>query len=78
MTKKIIIKLIKFYKVAVSPFWSGGPLGFFNSSCRFYPTCSDYAVDAVSKYGATKGTIRAIGRILRCNPLSKSGIIDEA
>lgn len=75
--KRIIIKLIKFYKKAVSPFWVGNPLGIFNSSCRFYPTCSDYAIDAVSKYGAGKGTLKAIGRVLRCNPLTKPGL-DEA
>ncbi|KKR02598.1 MAG: hypothetical protein UT29_C0001G0078 [Candidatus Yanofskybacteria bacterium GW2011_GWA1_39_13] len=75
--KIIIIKLIKFYKGAISPFWASSPFGSFNSSCRFYPTCSDYALDAVSKYGATRGTIKAVGRVLRCNPLSKAGI-DEA
>jgi len=66
-----------FYKKAISPFWAGSPLGFFNSSCRFYPTCSDYAVDAISKYGAQRGTLKAVNRILRCNPLGGSGI-DEA
>ena len=75
--KKTIIKLINFYKEAISPFWPGSPFGFFNSSCRFYPTCSDYAVDAVSKYGARRGLVKAVSRILRCNPLFKSGI-DQA
>ncbi len=75
--KKIIIRLIKFYKEAISPFWASNPFGMFNSSCRFYPTCTDYAVDAISKYGAEKGTLKAIGRVLRCNPLAKPGI-DEA
>ncbi len=75
--EKTIIKLIRFYKKTISPFWAGNPFGFFNSSCRFYPTCSDYAVDAVSRYGARKGTLKAIGRILRCNPFCKPGI-DEA
>ena len=75
--KKIIIKLIKFYKEAISPFWAGNPFGIFNSSCRFYPTCSDYAIDAVSKYGVRRGVLKAICRVLRCNPLAKSGI-DEA
>ncbi len=74
MMKKIIIKLIKFYKEAVSPFWASNPFGFFNSSCRFYPTCSDYAVDAVSKYGAWRGTLKAVDRVLRCNPFAGSGI----
>jgi len=71
--KKIIIKLIKFYKKIVSPLWAGSPFGFLNSSCRFYPTCSDYAIDVVSKYGVRRGTLKAVGRILRCNPLAKSG-----
>ena len=75
--KNIIIKLIKFYKGAIAPFWATNPLVFFNSSCRFYPTCSDYAVDAISKYGVQKGSLKAIGRVLRCNPLTKAGI-DEA
>ena len=74
---KIIIRLIKFYKGAISPFWAGSPFGFFNSSCRFYPSCSDYTIDAVSKYGARRGTLKAVGRVLRCNPLVKAGI-DEA
>ena len=72
--KKIIIKLIKFYKIAISPFWAGSPFGSFNSACRFYPTCSDYAVDAISKYGAGKGTLKAVGRVLRCNPLVRAGL----
>lgn len=75
--KNLIIKAIKFYKKTLSPFWIYGPFGSLNSACRFYPTCSDYAVDAVSKYGATRGTVKAVGRILRCNPLTKSGV-DEA
>ncbi len=75
--KKKIIKLIKFYKKTISPFWIVSPFGFFNSSCRFYPTCSDYAVDAVSRYGVWRGTLKAVGRVLRCNPLAKAGI-DEA
>lgn len=75
--KKTIIKLIKFYKEAISPFWAGNPLGVFNSSCRFCPTCSDYAIDAVSKHGIRKGILKSVGRVLRCNPLFKSGV-DEA
>ncbi len=75
--KKAVIKLIKLYKGAISPFWAGNPFGTLNSSCRFYPTCSDYAVDAVFKYGIWRGTLKSIGRVLRCNPLFKAGI-DEA
>ena len=72
--KKMIIKLIGLYKGIISPLWASSPFGFFNSSCRFYPTCSDYAIDAVSKYGAGKGTLKAVGRIFRCNPLAKPGV----
>ncbi len=75
--KKTIIKLIGFYKQIISPLWANSPFGFINSSCRFYPTCSDYAVDAVNKYGAMNGSLKAVGRVLRCNPLAKAGV-DEA
>jgi putative membrane protein insertion efficiency factor len=42
-------------------------------SCRFYPTCSQYAIDSLNKYGILKGSIKAIYRILRCNPFNKGG-----
>ena len=64
--KKVMISFIKFYKKAISP--------FFPNSCRYYPTCSEYAVQAIEKYGAFKGFLKAIWRILRCNPFSKGGI----
>ena len=46
----------------------------FLPSCRFYPTCSEYAVQAITKYGALKGGAKATWRILRCNPFNKGGI----
>ncbi|MEJ5351837.1 MAG: membrane protein insertion efficiency factor YidD [Melioribacteraceae bacterium] len=61
----IFIYLIKIYQKIISP--------LFPSSCRFYPTCSQYAVEALSKYGVLKGGIKAVWRILRCNPFSKGG-----
>ena len=63
--KKILIFLIKVYKKYISP--------LLPKSCRFYPTCSEYAIEAVYKYGVLKGSIRIIYRILRCNPFSKGG-----
>jgi hypothetical protein len=42
-------------------------------SCRFYPTCSQYAIEAIEKYGALKGTLISIKRILRCHPFNKGG-----
>jgi len=63
---KLVISLIRFYQKRISP--------LFGPKCRFYPTCSEYAVLAIKKYGLLKGLIKAIFRILRCNPLSKGGI----
>ena len=65
MIKKIILSLIWFYQKAVSPHL--GP------RCRYYPTCSAYAREAVQKYGAWKGSFLALKRILRCHPLHEGG-----
>ncbi len=64
--KKICIVLIKFYRKYLSPL-KGRPC------CRYYPTCSQYALEAYEKYGFLKGTLLTIWRILRCNPFSKGG-----
>ncbi|MFZ2026043.1 MAG: membrane protein insertion efficiency factor YidD [Microgenomates group bacterium] len=66
--KKGILWLLKKYK-SISFFQ-----GFFGTSCRFYPTCSDYTYQAVEKYGALKGLVLGLYRILRCNPFNKGGI----
>jgi uncharacterized protein len=63
--KKFFIIILKAYKKYLSP--------LLPSSCRFYPTCSEYAVDAINKYGVLKGSIKSIYRILRCNPFNKGG-----
>lgn len=65
--KKILIKLIKFYQIL--PLYS-------HSRCRFYPTCSNYAIEAINTHGAFKGTILSIKRILKCNPFNKKSGID--
>jgi len=64
--RHILIYLIKLYQKLISP--------MFAPSCRFYPTCSEYAVQAITKYGALKGGVKAAWRILRCNPFNKGGI----
>ena len=64
--KKILIFLIKFYQKHLSGLKSV-------PSCRFIPTCSEYALQAISKYGAIKGTYLAIRRILKCHPFHKGG-----
>ncbi len=63
--KNILIKLIIFYQKAISP-WQ-------RPRCKFEPTCSEYTKQAIEKYGAIKGTIKGLKRILRCNPFSKGG-----
>ena len=65
LPKRALLWLIRFYRAAISP--------HHQPCCRFIPTCSQYALEAVEKYGAVKGGCLALGRILRCNPLSKGG-----
>ena len=66
MIKKIVITFLKLYQKIISP--------IYPASCRYYPTCSNYAILAVQKYGVIKGLIKAIWRVLRCNPFSKGGV----
>ena len=66
--KNLLLKLICFYQNNIS-LWSQSK----NIKCKFYPTCSEYTKQAIQKYGALKGTILGIYRILRCNPFSKGG-----
>lgn len=63
--KNLLIKLIGLYRRYISP--------LFPPMCRYYPTCSAYAIEAIEIHGAFKGTLLAIGRILRCNRLFKGG-----
>ncbi|ADU96444.1 membrane protein insertion efficiency factor YidD [Thermovibrio ammonificans] len=64
--KKLVIALIKFYQRYISPLTPG--------TCRYYPTCSSYAIMAVEKYGLLKGGVKAVWRVLRCNPFSRGGV----
>ncbi|WKA56075.1 membrane protein insertion efficiency factor YidD [Planococcus shixiaomingii] len=64
--KTVLLKLIRFYQRFISP--------LSPPSCRFYPTCSHYGIEAVEKHGALKGAYLAIRRILKCHPFHKGGI----
>ena len=64
--KMMMLAGIRFYRKYLS-----GIKGY--SSCKYYPTCSTYALEAVEKYGAVKGGMLSMWRILRCNPFSKGG-----
>ena len=62
--KKVLIKIIKLYQKLPGP---------WHSACKFTPTCSNYAIEAISRHGALKGTALSAWRILRCNPFCKGG-----
>jgi putative membrane protein insertion efficiency factor len=63
--KQIVISLIKLYKILISPLLS--------PSCRFFPSCSDYSIMAIDKYGIAKGGLLTIKRILKCHPFHAGG-----
>ena len=63
--KKLLIKLVLFYQVAIS---ANRP-----PCCKYMPTCSAYALEALQVHGALKGSALAIWRVLRCNPFSRGG-----
>lgn len=64
--RTLVLSLIKLYQTLISPLL--GP------RCRFYPTCSHYAAEAVSVHGPVKGGVLSVKRILRCHPLNEGGI----
>jgi putative membrane protein insertion efficiency factor len=66
LLKKVLVLMIRVYQLAVSP-WKGG------ASCRFYPSCSVYAIDALRKHGLFRGIILAAKRFLRCHPFNPGG-----
>lgn len=66
--KTVFLAMIRFYKRCISPYTP--------ASCRFEPTCSQYAYEAITKYGALKGGWLALRRLLRCNPFNKQDPYD--
>ncbi|MFO7753324.1 MAG: membrane protein insertion efficiency factor YidD [Desulfobacteraceae bacterium] len=66
MVKHFFITVIKIYRYAISPLTS--------SVCRFYPTCSEYALEAVERHGSRKGSFLAVKRILKCHPFHPGGV----
>jgi uncharacterized protein len=65
VVSKLLICLIKSYQYLLSP--------FFGQQCRFAPTCSQYAIEAIQKHGALKGMYYTIRRLLRCHPWHTGG-----
>ena len=66
--KKLLIRMIRFYQRCISP--------YTRPSCRFIPTCSQYALEAITKYGAFKGGLLTVWRLLRCNPFNRGDSYD--
>ena len=64
--KGLIIKFIRAYQLIISP--------YLGSNCRFYPTCSNYAMEAIERFGVIKGLKMSTFRLLKCNPWGGSGI----
>ena len=63
--KTLVLTVIKIYQYTLSP--------LTGANCRYYPTCSTYALEAVEKYGCLKGSVLAVKRILRCHPFHPGG-----
>ena len=63
--KKLLLIFIKFYQYFISP--------LTGQNCRYYPTCSAYAIEALEKHGSLKGTTLAVKRVLRCHPFHAGG-----
>lgn len=62
----VLIAILRVYKTAISP--------FLPSACRFYPTCSEYMMEAVERYGAIRGVWLGLKRLARCHPFHEGGI----
>jgi len=65
LSKTIVLSLLRGYKWAISPMLS--------PACRYVPTCSEYALEAVERYGVLRGSVMAMRRVLRCHPFADSG-----
>jgi len=63
--KQLLLIFIKFYQIFISP--------LTGRNCRYYPTCSAYAFEAVAKHGSLRGTALAVKRVLRCHPFHAGG-----
>ncbi|MGE0882391.1 MAG: membrane protein insertion efficiency factor YidD [Blastocatellales bacterium] len=63
--KQLAIIMLRFYKLAISP--------MLPPACRFTPTCSEYATEAIAKYGFLKGSALGLKRLARCHPFSQGG-----
>ena len=63
--KRALLAALRFYKAQISP--------ALPPACRYTPTCSEYAIEAVEQYGALRGTVMAVRRVVSCNPFARGG-----
>jgi len=71
--QRVVLQMLRGYKWAISP--------MFPPACRYTPTCSEYAMEAVERYGVLRGGLKAAARILRCHPFAKGGydpVVEES
>ncbi|MFM1806876.1 MAG: hypothetical protein RL212_1135 [Pseudomonadota bacterium] len=66
MISKLLQGLVKLYQITLSPYWG--------AQCRFYPTCSCYALEALKQHGAMRGGFLSLWRLFRCHPWAKGGV----
>jgi uncharacterized protein len=66
VTARVLVLLVRAYQRLLSP--------LLGDRCKYHPTCSQYAVDALREHGAVRGTVLAVWRVLRCNPWSAGGV----
>ncbi|MES2345689.1 MAG: membrane protein insertion efficiency factor YidD [Chlamydiota bacterium] len=65
LIKRFILLLLRIYQLIVSP--------LFGNCCRFYPSCSQYSIEVIQKYGVIKGSLRTLKRLIKCNPWHPGG-----
>jgi uncharacterized protein len=66
ISQNVVLALLRAYRWAVSP--------MLPPACRYVPTCSEYAMEAVERYGALRGSAMAVWRVLRCHPFTRGGV----
>ncbi len=71
--RKLVLQAIRWYQAVWSPDHSPRKEFYPYGYCRYYPSCSEYSHQAISKYGVVRGGVLAFWRVLRCNPWSKGG-----
>lgn len=65
IARNVALSLLRGYKLVISP--------WLPASCRYVPTCSEYAMEAIDRFGVLRGSVMALSRILRCHPFARSG-----